>query len=276
MKPLVCSLDQILLKVEGLGFKGKQFAKHAINNMQSICSMIVAVVAVAAVDYRDYTFYICAINISDCSCSPMPFCKDLRFRCWFIAASSCTRFLGSLLVWQLALAIFNSLRKWCIVVYPFIVVHSKPQTQRNPQTRTQTPFSQTQKHAKAKSARLAGYRPLTFQAFQGISAGTDGYIKAPIERFDIDAYTRTGDDWQPGWTYTVHGGYCKDWNHLESNHAARVHPYFFCIFSHLQCRATLEGEELPMKSLEALNPKIYQIQQVSTGFPPTLWKIKVF
>ncbi|CAK9095077.1 Phenolphthiocerol/phthiocerol polyketide synthase subunit C ((Phenol)carboxyphthiodiolenone synthase subunit C) (Beta-ketoacyl-acyl-carrier-protein synthase I) (Phthiocerol synthesis polyketide synthase type I PpsC) [Durusdinium trenchii] len=44
----------------------------------------------------------------------------------------------------------------------------------------------------------------------GIAAGTDGYVKAPIERFDIDQYTRTGDDWQIGWTYTIHGGYCKD------------------------------------------------------------------
>ena len=44
----------------------------------------------------------------------------------------------------------------------------------------------------------------------GIAAGTDGYLKAPIERFDIDLYTRTGEDWSPGWTYTVHGGYCKD------------------------------------------------------------------
>ena len=44
----------------------------------------------------------------------------------------------------------------------------------------------------------------------GIAAGTDGYTKAPIERFDIDQYTRTGDDWAPGWTYTVHGGFTKD------------------------------------------------------------------
>ncbi|CAK9024255.1 unnamed protein product [Durusdinium trenchii] len=47
-------------------------------------------------------------------------------------------------------------------------------------------------------------------AISGIAAGTDGYVKAPIERFDIDQYTRTGDDWQIGWTYTIHGGYCKD------------------------------------------------------------------
>ncbi|CAJ1338538.1 unnamed protein product [Effrenium voratum] len=43
-----------------------------------------------------------------------------------------------------------------------------------------------------------------------VSMGTDGYTKAPIERFDIDAYTRTGENWSPGWTYTIHGGYCKD------------------------------------------------------------------
>ena len=43
-----------------------------------------------------------------------------------------------------------------------------------------------------------------------VSSGTDGYIYAPVDRFDIEPYTRTGEEWQLGFTYTVHGGFCKD------------------------------------------------------------------
>jgi len=43
-----------------------------------------------------------------------------------------------------------------------------------------------------------------------ILSGTDGYVKAPLSRFDIDPYTRTGDDWAIGYTYTVHGGFCQE------------------------------------------------------------------
>ncbi|CAE7905325.1 Wrnip1 [Symbiodinium necroappetens] len=43
-----------------------------------------------------------------------------------------------------------------------------------------------------------------------VAGGTDGYVYAPVDRFDIEPYTRTGEEWQIGYTYTVHGGFCKD------------------------------------------------------------------
>jgi len=43
-----------------------------------------------------------------------------------------------------------------------------------------------------------------------VAAGTDAYIKAPLSRFDIDLYTKTDDDWRPGYTYTVHAGFVED------------------------------------------------------------------
>ncbi|CAE8718312.1 unnamed protein product [Polarella glacialis] len=38
-------------------------------------------------------------------------------------------------------------------------------------------------------------------------AGTDGQVKVPYARFDIDEYCRVGDDWQLGYSYTCHGGF---------------------------------------------------------------------
>ena len=43
-----------------------------------------------------------------------------------------------------------------------------------------------------------------------VAGGTDGYVYAPVDRFDIEPYTRTGEEWTIGYTYTVHGGFCKD------------------------------------------------------------------
>jgi len=43
------------------------------------------------------------------------------------------------------------------------------------------------------------------------ASGTDGVMKAPLSRFDIDIYYKASDEWTQGWTYTNHGGFvCAD------------------------------------------------------------------
>jgi len=40
-----------------------------------------------------------------------------------------------------------------------------------------------------------------------VSSGTDGQIKAPMSRFDMDFYYAPADSWNMGQTYTMHGGF---------------------------------------------------------------------
>jgi polyketide synthase-associated protein len=43
-----------------------------------------------------------------------------------------------------------------------------------------------------------------------LSTGTDGQVKPPLTRFDMDVYYLDAEEWHPGTTYSMHGGFVGD------------------------------------------------------------------
>mmetsp|Transcript_70740 Transcript_70740/g.219417 ORF Transcript_70740/g.219417 Transcript_70740/m.219417 type:complete len:1299 (-) Transcript_70740:92-3988(-) len=47
--------------------------------------------------------------------------------------------------------------------------------------------------------------------WSGTSTGVDGQVGVPFHRFDMEIYSRAADEWFPGTSYAVHGGFmCED------------------------------------------------------------------
>jgi len=46
--------------------------------------------------------------------------------------------------------------------------------------------------------------------FNACALGTDAQVFTPACRFDMDVYSTTADEWHPGTTYAVHGGYVAE------------------------------------------------------------------